>query len=89
MIVFMISDMPGFMPDDLERLAGLVRIKNNADVAIAELIGRPSARAEIGVSRRKRAHLTAMSDIWGHQARCAPAARWVIDVRRKERPHSR
>jgi hypothetical protein len=34
MIVFMISDVPGFMPDDLERLAGLVRIKNNADAAI-------------------------------------------------------
>ena len=30
----MISDVPGFMPDDLERLAGLVRIKNNADAAI-------------------------------------------------------
>jgi hypothetical protein len=36
------------MPDDLERLAGLVRIKNNADQAIAELIGRPSASGNIG-----------------------------------------
>ena len=36
------------MPDDLDRLAGLVRIKNNADAAIAELIGRPSAPGNIG-----------------------------------------
>ena len=36
------------MPDDLDRLAGLVRIKNNADAAIAELVGRPSAPGNIG-----------------------------------------
>ncbi len=36
------------MADDLERLAGLVRIKNKADAAIAELIGRPSAPGNIG-----------------------------------------
>lgn len=35
------------MPD-LERLAELVWIKNNADAAIAELIGRPSAPGNIG-----------------------------------------
>jgi hypothetical protein len=35
------------MPD-LNRLAELVRIKNNADAAIAELIGRPSAPGNIG-----------------------------------------
>lgn len=35
------------MPD-LERLAELVRIKNNADAAIAELIGRPSSPGNIG-----------------------------------------
>jgi len=33
---------------DLERLAELVRIKNNADAAICELIGRPSAPGNIG-----------------------------------------
>jgi hypothetical protein len=37
------SDIP-----DLERLAKLIRIKNNADAAIAELIGRPSAPGNIG-----------------------------------------
>jgi hypothetical protein len=36
------------MPDDLQRLAELVRIKNDADAAIAELIGRPSAPGNIG-----------------------------------------
>jgi hypothetical protein len=36
------------MADDLERLAGLVRIKNSADAAIGELIGRPSAPGNIG-----------------------------------------
>ncbi len=36
------------MTDDIERLAGLVRIKNNADTAIAELIGRPAAPGNIG-----------------------------------------
>jgi hypothetical protein len=36
------------MTDDLERLAGLVQVKNNADAAIAELIGRPSAPGNIG-----------------------------------------
>jgi len=36
------------MADDLERLAGLVRIKNKADAAIAELIGRPSAPGNVG-----------------------------------------
>lgn len=36
------------MPDDLERLAELVRIKNNADLAIAQLIGRPSTPGNIG-----------------------------------------
>ena len=35
------------MPD-LERLAELIRIKNNAGAAIAELIGRPSALGNIG-----------------------------------------
>lgn len=35
------------MPD-LERLAALVRIKNNADTALAELIGRPSSPGNIG-----------------------------------------
>lgn len=35
------------MPD-LERLAELIRIKNDADAAIAELIGRPSAPGNIG-----------------------------------------
>ena len=35
------------MPD-LERLAELIRIKNNADAAIAELIGRPCAPGNIG-----------------------------------------
>jgi len=35
------------MPD-LERLAELVRIKNNADAAIADLIGQPSAPGNIG-----------------------------------------
>jgi hypothetical protein len=35
------------MPD-LERLAELVRIKNNADAAIAELIRRPSSPGNIG-----------------------------------------
>jgi hypothetical protein len=38
-----LSDMP-----DLERLAELIQIKNNADAAIAELIGRPSAPGNIG-----------------------------------------
>jgi hypothetical protein len=38
-----LRDMP-----DLERLAELIRIKNNADAAIAELIGRPSAPGSIG-----------------------------------------
>jgi hypothetical protein len=33
---------------DLERLAELVRIKNDADAAIAELIGRPSLPGNIG-----------------------------------------
>ena len=42
------------MPDELERLAALVRIKNDADAAIAALIGRPSASGNIGeLSRRK------------------------------------
>lgn len=36
------------MADDLERLVGLIRIKNKADAAIAELIGRPSAPGNIG-----------------------------------------
>jgi hypothetical protein len=36
------------VPDDLERLAALVRIKNDADLAIARLIGRPSAPGNIG-----------------------------------------
>lgn len=36
------------MPDDLERLAELVRIKNDADLAIAQLIGRPSTPGNIG-----------------------------------------
>jgi hypothetical protein len=36
------------MTDDIERLAGLVRIKNNTDAAIAELIGRPAAPGNIG-----------------------------------------
>jgi hypothetical protein len=36
------------MADDHERLAGLVRIKNSADAAIGELIGRPSAPGNIG-----------------------------------------
>ena len=35
------------MPD-LEQLAGLIRIKNDADAAIAELIGRPSTSGNIG-----------------------------------------
>jgi hypothetical protein len=35
------------VPDELERLAALVRIKNDADAAIAELIGRPSASGNI------------------------------------------
>jgi hypothetical protein len=38
-----IENMP-----DLERLAELVGIKNNADAAIAELIGRPSSPGNIG-----------------------------------------
>jgi len=38
-----VSDMP-----DLERLADLVRAKNDADAAIAGLIGRPSAPGNIG-----------------------------------------
>jgi hypothetical protein len=38
-----LSDMP-----DLERLAELVKIKNNADTALAELIGRPSSPGNIG-----------------------------------------
>jgi hypothetical protein len=37
-----------FMAGDLERLAGLVRMKNDADAAIARLIGRPSAPGNIG-----------------------------------------
>lgn len=36
------------VPDELERLAALVRIKNDADAAIAALIGRPSASGNIG-----------------------------------------
>jgi hypothetical protein len=36
------------MPDDLERLAGLIQIKNEADAAIADLIGRPAAPGNIG-----------------------------------------
>jgi hypothetical protein len=36
------------VPDDLERLAELVRIKNEADLAIAQLIGRPSTPGNIG-----------------------------------------
>ncbi len=36
------------MPDELERLAALVQIKNDADAAIAALIGRPSASGNIG-----------------------------------------
>jgi hypothetical protein len=35
------------MPDDLERLAGLIQIKNEADAAIADLIGRPAAPGNI------------------------------------------
>jgi hypothetical protein len=34
--------------EDLERLAGLVRVKNEADLAIARLIGRPCERGNIG-----------------------------------------
>jgi hypothetical protein len=33
---------------DLEQLAGLVRVKNDADAAIAELIGRPAGPGNIG-----------------------------------------
>jgi len=36
------------MTDALERLAGLVQVKNSADAAIGELIGRPSAPGNIG-----------------------------------------
>ena len=39
---------PEFTADDLKLLAGLVQIKNKADAAIAELIGRPSAPGNIG-----------------------------------------
>jgi hypothetical protein len=34
--------------EELERLAELIRAKNEADLAIAELIGRPSERGNIG-----------------------------------------
>jgi hypothetical protein len=36
------------MSEDLERLAELVQIKNDADLAIAQLIGRPSSPGNIG-----------------------------------------
>jgi len=36
------------VPDELERLARLVRIKNDADAAIGEHIGRPSVPGNIG-----------------------------------------
>jgi len=36
------------VPDELERLAALVQIKNDADAAIAALRGRPSASGNIG-----------------------------------------
>ena len=36
------------MPEDLERLAELIRVKNDADRAIADLIGRPCAPGNIG-----------------------------------------
>lgn len=36
------------MPDELARLAGLIRVKNEADLAIAQLIGRPCERGNIG-----------------------------------------
>jgi hypothetical protein len=36
------------MREDLERLAELIRIKNDADLAIAQLIGRPCAPGTIG-----------------------------------------
>jgi hypothetical protein len=36
------------MSKDLERLAELVQIKNDADLAIAQLIGRPSSPGNIG-----------------------------------------
>ena len=36
------------MADDLERLAELIQAKNNADLAIARLIGRPCAPGNIG-----------------------------------------
>ena len=36
------------MPDDLERLAELIRIKNEADLGIANLLGRPCERGSIG-----------------------------------------
>lgn len=46
----MLSRSPGLkpVPDDLERLAELVRIKNDAELAIAQLIGRPSTSGNIG-----------------------------------------
>jgi hypothetical protein len=36
------------VPEDLERLAELIRAKNEADLAIAQLIGRPCERGNIG-----------------------------------------
>jgi hypothetical protein len=36
------------MPDELEHLAGLIRAKNEADLAIAQLIGRPAVPGNIG-----------------------------------------
>ena len=36
------------MPDELARLAELTRVKNEADLAIAQLIGRPCERGNIG-----------------------------------------
>jgi hypothetical protein len=36
------------MPEDLQRLAELIRIKNDADHAIAQLIGRPCEPGNIG-----------------------------------------
>lgn len=36
------------MSDELVRLAELIRVKNEADLAIAQLIGRPCERGNIG-----------------------------------------
>ena len=36
------------MPDDLERLADLIRARNDADLAVARLIGRPAGPGNIG-----------------------------------------